>query len=264
MLYRSIFRRLIYVSALLLILSGKTYAQDKSTDLLAKELVSLRGEVEELNAELDRRKARHSAEMRSLQGQRAELQAQIRRESLKMEKLERSLAKQREIARDAGIDLQELKPVVLRALDDLKVLIDDSLPFKRQERLAEVEELRRQVKTNVLTPHKAVNRLWGLYEDEIRLTSENGLYRQAIDLDGEERLVDVARLGMVMMYFRTSNDEYGRVVNDGGQWDYEMLQDDAARDRLENLFDSFNKQIRTGYFVLPNALAVTRPHTEQR
>ncbi|MEW6683783.1 MAG: DUF3450 family protein [Nitrospirota bacterium] len=225
--------------------------QADSVERLAEELVKLRGEVEELNAELDRKKANHRTDMRALQAQRAELQAETQREQLRIEKLKASLTKQREIARKAGIDQQELKPVVYRALDDLEALIRRSLPFKTSERLSEVDALRRQVQTDVLTPHKAVSRLWGLYEDEIRLASENGLDRQAIQLNGEERLADVARLGMVMMYFRTSGGDYGRVVNSGGRWQYEVLPRAADQDRVATLFDSLNRQIRTGYFELP-------------
>jgi hypothetical protein len=226
-------------------------AQAESVERLAEELVKLRGAVEELNAELDRKKADHRADMRAWQSQRAELQAETQREHLTIEKLKASLAKQRELARKVGIDQKELKPVVLQALDDLEAMIRSSLPFKTPERLAEVDALRRQVDTDVLTPHKAVSRLWSLYEDEIRLASENAVDRQAIQLNGEERLADVARLGMVMMYFRTSDGEYGRVVNAGGGWQYEMLPRSVDQDRVATLFDSLNRQIRTGYFELP-------------
>ncbi len=227
-------------------------AQADSVERLAEELVTLRGEVEALNTDLDRKKSDHRTDMRALQAQRAELQAEAQREELKIDKLKTSLAKQRELARKAGIDQQELKPVVFTALDDLEALIRRSLPFKTPERLAEVDGLRRQVQTDVLTPHKAVSRLWGLYEDELRLASESGLDRQAIQLNGNERLADVARLGMVMMYFRAGDGEYGRVVHSGGRWRYEALPDAADHDRVATLFDSLHRQIRTGYFELPS------------
>jgi hypothetical protein len=56
---------------------------------------------------------------------------------------------------------------------------------------------------------------------------------------------------MVMMYFRTSDGEYGRVVNAGGRWQYETLPRSVDQDRVATLFDSLNRQIRTGYFELP-------------
>ena len=236
------------------LMAASPLAQADSVERLAEELVTLRGEVEALNADLDRRKTSHRAEMRAMEAQRAELQAEKQREHLKIEKLQASLIKEREIARKAGVNQQELKPVVYRALDELEQLIRRSLPFKTPERLTELDGLRRQVETDVLTPHKAVSRLWGLYEDEIRLASENGLDRQPIQLNGEERLADVARLGMVMMYFRTSSGDYGRAVSSDGRWQYELLHDDADRDRVAALFDSLNRQIRTGYFELPNTL----------
>ena len=225
-----------------------------SSKRFAEELIKLREEVEELSVELERKKVSHQTRLRSLESQRAELQVELQREEVKIRKLEKRLARQRELTRQAGIGAQELKPVIFHALDDLESFIQEALPFKRQERLAEVAELKVQVQTDVLAPHKAMNRLWSLYEDEIRLASENGLYRQAIQLNGKEQLADIARLGMVMMYFRTGDGEYGRVKNTNGQWQYEILPTHAAQDRVEILFDSLNKQIRMGYFTLPNAL----------
>jgi hypothetical protein len=234
-------------------LAAVTLAQADSAERLAEELVKLRGAVEESNAELDRKKSDHRMDMRALHSQRAEMQAELQRERLKNDKLKASLAKQRELARKVGGDQKELKPVVFQALDDLEAQIRRSLPFKTPERLSEVDALRRQVQTDVLTPHKAINRLWGLYEDEIRLVSENALDRQVIQLDGEERLADVARLGMVMMYFRTTGGDFGRVDNSGGGWQYGVLQRGEDRDRVATLFDALNRQIRTGYFELPAA-----------
>ena len=105
-----------------------------------------------------------------------------------------------------------------------------------------------------MSPQKASSRLWAFVEDELRLTRENGLYRQTITLASDELLVDVARVGMVAMYFKTDDGRYGRTVNNGGAWSYELVQDKESQKQIEGLFDAFKKNIRVGFFELPNAL----------
>lgn len=230
-------------------------AQDDNLDTLARELIELRGEVQSLNTELQDAKDQHRSRMSSLEQQRGELQAERNRVELKIRKLEENLAETREKAQQAGVGADELKPVVAAAIDARRRAIGEQIPFKVDERIAALEDIERQLKTDVLTPHKAANRLWSFYEDELGLASENGLYRQTIELDGRERLTDVARVGTVMMFFRTAEGRYGRAVSGGSDgWTYEYIADAEDADRVAGLFDAMEKQIRTGYFTLPNAL----------
>lgn len=247
-------------AALLLATSllGAGRASADAVDNLAQELIKLRGEVEELNAQLNSDKESHRAQMRSLAQQRGELEAAVQREEIRISKLEKSLADNRERARQLGTGDESLRPVVLQAIDELRADVRAGLPFKVEERVSELDELEGQVQAEVVAPAKAANRLWAFYEDEIGLTGENGLYSQTISLDGERRLADVARLGMVMMYFRTSDGRVGHAVRDAGDWKYLELVNTDDRRRINALFDGLQKQIRTGYFELPNPLSGSR------
>jgi len=59
---------------------------------------------------------------------------------------------------------------------------------------------------------------------------------------------------MVMMYFRTGDDDYGLFRKNGGQWMAEVSQDTSEVEQIKTLFSSVEKQIHVGYFELPNAL----------
>ena len=67
-------------------------------------------------------------------------------------------------------------------------------------------------------------------------------------------LADIARVGMMMMYFRLDGERYGYFKRDGESWNTVMISDEQASRQVSNLFDAFSKQIRSGSFVLPNAL----------
>ena len=100
---------------------------------------------------------------------------------------------------------------------------------------------------------RALNRLWNLFEDEFRIARENGVFRQEIVVDGSSQLADVVRLGTMMMYFRTSDGRLGSVQREGTSWSYETVSGSAAK-QIEALFASFEKQVRTGFFEVPNAI----------
>ena len=48
-----------------------------------------------------------------------------------------------------------------------------SLPFRTAERLLEIQKIEDQFKAGLLTPQRALSRLWGFFEDELRLWHES-------------------------------------------------------------------------------------------
>jgi len=235
-----------------LMLAAQPVPADDNLEALAEELVRIRGEVESLNSDLNRKQDQHRNAMSSLAAQKGELEATLRREQLRVDQLQEDLERNRERAEQAGIAGESLLPVAQEAINSLREHIETSLPFKPQERMAALDEIQTQLESAALAPPRAVNRLWGFYEDELRLTRENGLYSQVISLNGEQVLADVARLGTVAMYFKTRNGDYGQAERNGDNWRFTRLDDRAAVQRIDQLFESLKKQIRTGYFELPN------------
>src|SRR6056297_1078268 len=226
-------------------------AQD-SLDALAEELVSLRGQVESLNTELNRMQEQHRAEMNSLAAQKGDLEATRRREELRIRQLEQDMAQNRERARQAGVAGEALIPVAYEIVDGMEARIRDGFPFKTEDRLTALAEIRSQIESGAIDPPRAVNRLWRLYEDELRITRDNGLYSQVIPLGGDRVLADIAKIGAVAIYFQTRDGRSGFVTRAGDDWNFTVAEGGADREQINQLFDSLKKQIRTGYFTLPN------------
>ena len=68
-------------------------------------------------------------------------------------------------------------------------------------------------------------------------------------------LVDIAKLGTVFLFFQTRDNRGGiarRSTND--DWKFETVDNTGDAERIKILFDSLKKQIRQGYFELPNPL----------
>ncbi|MBT8058696.1 MAG: DUF3450 family protein [Xanthomonadales bacterium] len=232
-------------------------AQD-SLQTLADRLIQMRGQVDELQNELQIKREEHKNRMAYLTAQLAELEANRDREELRLRQLEGDLEKMRIEVSEAGDTSETLAPIVLRYLARLREQVRTGFPFKTGERLAGLDEIEAQLNSGVITAQRAVNRLWAFFEDELRMTRENAIYTQSIVLQGDNMLVDVAKLGTVMMYFRTRDLRYGRAVATDSGWRFELLDSATDQEQVARLFDSLRKQIRQGYFELPNSLPATR------
>lgn len=241
------------VLSLLMSLPTVALAQD-NYNTLADRLVEMRGEVDSLQSELNVAREEHKNRMAYLTAQMADLEASRDREALRVRQLEEDLEEIRLEVAAAGDTSETLAPVVLDHISTLRSQVSSGYPFKVTERLAALDEIANQLENGVINAQRAANRLWAFIEDEIRISRENAIYTQSINLNGENVLVDIAKLGNTMMYFRTREKAYGRAISTGSGWRFEILESPADQEQVARLFDSLRKQIRQGYFELPYAL----------
>lgn len=237
--------------ALALAMVGCCLSTSLMAEPLAERLIALRGEVEQLNVELDLLREEQRSVLAGLNAQRAELKASADRQQLlardAQAKLDAALAE----AASRGASADALSPLLQEAIDALQQHIAAALPFKLDERLAALQALRLDLGNGSLSGARAANRLWAFFEDEFRLTRENGLHNQTIEVGGERVLAEVAKLGSMLLYFRTPDGRLGQAVSVGEGWRFQLATDEVQRRKIGGLFDSLRKQIRQGYFELP-------------
>ncbi|MBN2715903.1 MAG: DUF3450 family protein [Deltaproteobacteria bacterium] len=225
---------------------------------MAERLAQLRKEVDGLSGDLEEKKEELKGRIRSYATQKAELEAELQRAKMRMAQLQESHAKRVEKLSEEDNQIAVLTPAVLESIGILKKKVQQGLPFKREERTAELDRLIRQIDEKLLHPVNAFARLWDQTEDEFRLARESGMYRQVVTMDGREVLADVVRIGMVAMYVQTKDGKIGKSIYRDNEWSFETIKNQEARNQVVYLFDSFKKQIRTGLFELPNALPVSK------
>jgi hypothetical protein len=228
-----------------------------NSDNMAESLMKLRAEVEQLDSSIADEKDTFKGSMKSFRLQKNDLEALIAKEDLRMKQLTAEMGKVKKEVQEAGKNSVGLKPLVLEALARLQARIQTQIPFKTSDRIDDVSRITEQLKKDEITAQKALALTWNSYGDAIRMSKENGIFKQTIELNGQDRLADVARIGTMMMFFMTPNDEVGYVVKDQQGWQYKQAINKEEMDQINTLFDAFKKQIRTGYFTLPNALVVT-------
>jgi len=243
----------------LLALTVPALAAPGEGEARAERLASLRGEVDELSHGLRLDEAALGSRLQTLDLARTELEIQIRQEELQLAQLQLQIDATREEVSVEGEASHVLLPSVTAGIDVLRPTIAGGLPYRVPERLAVLDELQTGLDAGTVTPHRAASRLWQTYEDELRLGRENAIDRQTILLDGEEVLVDVARIGLVALFFRTSDEQVGWAARQGDQWGFVVATDRTAKAHVLDLFDALDKQIRVGAFTLPGVIPeVTR------
>jgi len=240
--------------ALSLLLASTTLMSN--TDNMAESLMKLRSQVETIDSQIDDEKDAYKASMKSLTSQKSELEATVSRQELKIKQINKELTNVKGSITKASKNSEGLKPLVMEAIDNLITYMKSSIPFKTNERIESVQQVKDQLNSSLITPQKALSIVYNSYADEIRMTKENGIFKQTIELNGKSKLVEVARIGTAMMFFKTPNDTVGYVTKDASNWSYKEELNKEKQIQILNIFDAFKKQIRTGFFTLPNALVL--------
>jgi len=247
------FKQRLITACMLLCVSNVLYAG--SVDKLADELVRLRGEVEELQGQLDLSKEDHRNRMAALTSQVADLGVEERRQKVSLEKMQQILLRFSKSKDEMEAGANALPPILKQVIVKLSDYVKQGLPFKKDDRLAVLTKLSADLDNQLIDSKRAANQLWAFVEDEIRLSKENGIYRQTIELNGEKMLAEIAKLGSILLYFQTADHQVGmaKQTKKGG-WQFVELVDNQSKEQIVMLFDTLKKQIRQGYFELPNPL----------
>ncbi len=247
------FRKKVLISLTLSSAFYTNIAFADSSDNLVKSIMKLRSDVESLYSKIDENKDSFKSQIKSNAMQIADNEAQINRQetALKLSQQQMSKIKQK-IAATSG--KKDFKPMILEAINALKSEINQGLPFKKTERLASLAKIEKELKDGVITQEKALSLVWSNYDDAIRMTKEIGQFKQQIEINGKTKLAKIAKIGSVMMFFATPDEHVGYVTKSGDTYSYKTENDKVKKGQIVALFDALQKQIRTGYFSLPDAL----------
>lgn len=222
---------------------------------LSERVVELRLEVEMLNSEYLALREEKINELKSIGGRLTHLSAQIEQEEIRKKQVKQKILVLKEQMSKIGATDNGLTPLVLEQVGKASLRVSNGIPFLKDKRLKDLKEIKGKLTSKVISPENALGRFWAHLEDEMRLTRENALHRQTIVLDGQERLATIAKLGMMMMYFHTTDNLVGYISKkDDGGYLYVEESNKERQDLIFKLIDGLQKQIRHGRYDLPLAL----------
>jgi predicted lipase len=247
-------KQLVLTSTLLAITSTTLSAAEN--EAMIASIMKLRGEVEGLYTQIDANKESYKSQMKSFAVQIADNESQVNRKETATKVANAEAQKLQEQVMQKGAITSDLKPMLTVAIDNLETVIKNGMPFKTSERVAELQKIKTDLASNSITQEKALSLVWASYDDTLRMTKEIGMFKQLIEVNNEQKMAKVAKIGTAMMFFMTPDEEIGYVKNDGGAYSFVLAEDETSKEQIVALFDALQKQIRTGYFSLPNALIV--------
>ncbi len=248
------FTKLIFVSTVIAISSTAVYAADNTE--MVKSIMKLRADVEGLYTQIDENKDSYKSHMKSYAMQIADNEVQINRKTTAIKVSNAEIVKLQEQIAKKGATANDLTPMLETAIDNLEKIISTGIPFKVEERVTDLAKIKSDLKSGNITQEKALSLLWASYDDAIRLTKEIGLFKQHVQIGDTQKLAKVVKIGTAMMFFLTPDDQTGYVKNNNGTYEYIVVEESKHKEQIHTLFDALQKQIRTGYFNLPNALMI--------
>lgn len=233
--------------------AGAAETADPAFQKLSSSLIELRLEIEEISDQIEANSDLYKSRLQSANIKKADLSASVQREDLAVKQLEEQRKELNIQWKSLAVsDTGELDSVLELKFSELRAYIDSSLPFMKTKRLESLASLESELKAKKLSTYKLAMKLWAFMEDEKRLHSDVGLYKQVIEYEGEQQLVELVKIGMMVAYFRNPNGDYAQISRDEtGSWQITPVEDSSELAALTSLFEQQEKQIRYGYFELP-------------
>ena len=244
------------IAVVMLVFSGNCVAETniQSLENISQELVDIRQKISSLHDKINFKKDKFRDQLRSYSNQKSDLEVKLSRSDLNIKELQRELDKLKETNKTRFKSYDNVAPVLKAGIESLRESVKSSLPFKLKERLKALDDIEHRLETNIISPNKAANQLWAFVEDELMLGRSSGIYNESISINGEDKLVKVLRLGKIAMIYKTPDESYGVLRKQQNGWKQDIVSAGEHTRQLDNLFDSFNKNIRNGLFTIPNIL----------
>lgn len=244
----------LFIFLALLVMSVQMFAQQELNTIknLSSELVNIRQEIETLHSEINFEKDNYRDQLRAYSNQKSDLNLKISRAELNAAELERELKKLAELNQQTSNI--EVTNAVNQSINTLIPSIENSIPFKREQRLEALNDIANRLNAGVITPNRAANQLWAFIEDELAMGRSSGLYNDTVEINGQPSLVKTLRLGKVAMFYQSQSGDYGLISQQNNTWSNKMISSATDIAQLDKLFDAYAKNIRNGLYTVPNFL----------
>lgn len=235
---------------ILLIICNNSFSSDYVQ--LTKKLAALRVEVEEKNKEVQEIRETNSRQLKELSIQNAELESSIRKEEVTKKQLSKKLVSLKRKIKKNDKGVVEIKPIVLDGINTLSEYIETSIPYKKSERLKNLNSLKAELKNNELSSYIALSRLWSALEDESRLMRSSHTTTSSIEIAGKKYLGTVLHVGSLVQLFQLEDGRYGETYKENETWINRLLVGAENISAAEELFSGMKKQIKVAAYKLPN------------
>lgn len=190
-------------------------ASQKRIDKIAEETTGLLQDFKVVNKEID-----------GLRVYNRQLEKQLANQLSVIKDLEESIDNVTVIER-------QIQPLILRMLDGLEQFIELDAPFKLDERLANLEGVKKNMDRSDITAAEKFRQVLELYDFEAEYGRKISSYGDTLNVNGQEREVNVLQIGRIALLAQTKDskitmaydkEQQGWVEVDSGEYRRAVLQ----------------------------------------
>ncbi len=136
----------------------------------------------------------------------------------------------------------QVAPILNKMLASLEQFIKADLPFKRQERLESIGELKALMLNSAASDSDRFRNIMDIYTVETEYGNTYEAYPATVDIGGVETPVDMLRVGRLALYYQTKDQK------NSGMWD-------RASNSWKAIDSSHNRNVRKAIKVAAKTIA---------
>ena len=173
----------------------------------------------------------------------AQLKAQVAHQQQTMIDLETSIE-------NAAIMERQITPLTLKMIDSLGQFVNLDLPFLLDERRQRVTRLRENLSRADLSAAEKFRQVLEAYKIESEYGTRIDSYTEMVSFDGQNREVNILRVGRVALLYQTTNQQYTWVWDrSAAQW--QLLEGSDYRAAVAKGIRMARKQVAVDMLQLP-------------
>lgn len=172
-----------------------------------------------------------------------QLEAQVAHQQKTMADLEASIE-------NAAIMERQITPLTMKMIDSLDQFVNLDLPFLLDERKQRVTRLRENLNRSDLSAAEKFRQVLEAYKIESEYGTRIDSYTDMVNVSGQDREVNILRVGRIALLYQTANQQYSGVWNrNTKQW--QLLEGSDKQAALAKGIRMANKQVAVDMLELP-------------
>jgi hypothetical protein len=177
-----------------------------STNVLAQES---QARINEIVGDTDKLIGQYKNVLKTVDGLKvynAQMERSIERQMQAMEELTENIKNVTDVKR-------QVEPLLDRMIDGLEQFIRNDLPFQMEERLAGLERVKDLMTNPDVDSSERFRSVFELYQIESDYGRVFQSYQQTMDVNGQERIVDMLMVGRVALLYQTTDGTVSGAYN---------------------------------------------------
>jgi hypothetical protein len=218
---------------------------------LVDQVTKTRAEIEVLSKQTDGLVRKEQADMDLWSQKKTEFETQVVREKLRERQIQEKLKRlEARIKVDPKADPQGKKKL-LEWLNTYKTTIGATIPFHVEKRMAQIDELKNRLESDHEAHEFILADFWSFLETETKLSQTNDYRIVDVEINGEKKKCEVARLGLQALFVVTPVGQVLRAVNTGKSWSWQDVEVGEQKSSVLTLVQNLKNKNTSGYYLLP-------------